>query len=412
MARKRRVLYVDMAPSVGGGVVSLYHLVKGLDRNSYEAHVVLRVSNSYVPRFRGLDVDTMVLGDDDGGSSASAAGSWSSLRRSRLAQWMRRSAPGESSVHLAGLCLRTYPKLWRQARALRQVIKRVQPDLVHLNDVVCVSRAGIMAARVSNVPAICHLRAMATRSRLDRWLSRFLRGYICISHAVDRHQREQGGRAEPSWVVYNGLDLSEFDDLPDPTAIRAEFGFAPADMVVGCVGRLRPWKGQHVLLHALAELAPKYPGLRGLIIGAPELHEPQYGDELLKMSQDLGLEGTVKFTGYRHDVPSLLKGMDLMVHASISPEPFGRVIIESMAARTVVIGTDAGGVPEVIQDRVTGLLVPPDDVGAMAQAIAHVLDHPQEREAWRVAARRLVEQEFTATRYVKGVEHVYEGILR
>ena len=412
VARQRCILYVDSAPSVGGSVISLYHLVRGLDRNSYKPHVVLSASNSYAPRFRDLGVDTTVLGEDDGVSGADAATSWSSLRRSALAGWMRRSALGESCVHLVGLCLRTFPKLSRQARALRQVIERVKPDLVHLNDVVCVSRPGIMAAWISNTPAICHLRAMAMRSPIDRWLSRSLRGYICISRAVDRHQGKQGGRTQPSWVVYNGLDLSEFDGLLDRDSVRAEFGFVPHDMVVGCVGRLRPWKGQHVLLRALAELTPRYPRLRGLIVGAPELHEQPYRDELQKLSRDLGLEGIVKFTGFREDVPSLLHGMDVMVHSSISPEPFGRVIIESMAARTVAIGTDAGAVPEVIQDGATGLLVPPDDVGAMAQAIAYVLDHPQEMEAWRAAARRMVEEQFTATRYVKGVEKVYEEILR
>jgi glycosyltransferase involved in cell wall biosynthesis len=104
--------------------------------------------------------------------------------------------------------------------------------------------------------------------------------------------------------------------------------------------------------------------------------------------------------------------MDVLVHASTAPEPFGRVIIEGMAAGTPVVGTNAGAVPEIIEDKVTGLLVPPGDAGAMAEAIAWVLEHPQEAQAMRLAARRAVELRFTTERYVQGVERVYEEILR
>ena len=410
---RARILYVDLAPAVGGSVISLYHLMKGLDRGSYEPHVILRASNDYAARFRGLGVNVVTIGGGDAVSSDVVAENWAGLRQSRLAKWLKRSALGEKIVHLVGFFLRTYPGLRREARTLGEILETIKPDLVHLNDVVCLSRAGIMAARKAGVPAICHLRTMAERNYFDRRLSRSLLGYICISHAVDHHQRTLGGRVAPSWVVYNGLDLGEFASSSggnDGAKIREELGLAEQNQVVGCIGRLVAWKGQHVFLRALAKLVPDYPQLRGLIIGAAEAYGQryeQYPRELEELNRDLGLEQVVTFAGFRRDVPRLLRGMDVLVHASTSPEPFGRVIIEGMAAGTSVVGTDAGAVPEIIQDKVTGLLVPPGDVEAMARAIAYVLGHPRQREAMCLMAGRAVEAKFTASHYVKGIERVY-----
>ncbi|MBN1400907.1 MAG: glycosyltransferase family 4 protein [Anaerolineae bacterium] len=419
MMGPRRILYIDLAPAVGGSVISLYLLVKGLDRARYEPRVVLCSSNGYVQRFRDLGVAVMTVETQTAGQLSSEAsegeggGIWLALRRSRFAQMLRKSTFGRSLVHVVGFFVRTWPALQQTARRLAELIESTQPDLVHLNDVVCVSRAGILAARRQGVPAICHLRAMAWRNAFDRRLSRWLRGYICISEAVQRHQRQLGGRTGPSWVVYNGLDLDDYETLVDRATARRELDLAlgPEDMVVGCVGRLVEWKGQHIFLQALGQLAPRYPRLRGLVVGAPESHSGAYAQELRDLADRPGLRDRVIFTGFRQDVPRLLSGMDVMVHASTAPEPFGRVLIEAMAAGTTVIGTRAGAVPEIIEDRVTGLLVAPGDVDAMAEAIAYALDHPDERGRWQRAARQVVGDQFDVRRYVRGVEQVYEALL-
>ena len=418
MLRPHRILYIDLAPSVGGSVISLYHLVKGLSRDRYEPHVVLSRSNSYAARFTELDIDVITVGDDAiprHAEQGTGGGIVSGLRRSQGARWLKRSPMGEWAVHTAGFHLRTLPTVRRAALELGRVIRDSRPDLVHLNDVVCVSRAGIMAAHRARVPALCHLRAMAGRNHFDRRISRSLRGFICISRAVDRHQRRLGGRVEPSWVVYNGLDLRELDDLGTDRSIRtemdAEFGFHPDDVILGCIGRLVAWKGHHVFLNAVAEIYSAYPKVRVLIVGSAQEHERSYAQELVDLAHERGLSEIVTFTGYRRDALRLLRGMDVMVHASIAPEPFGRVIIEGMAAGAVVIGTDAGAVAEIIQDGVTGFLVPPNDPESMAQRLAYVIDRPRQRDVWRQAARRTVERRFTAEQYVVGIEQIYESVL-
>ena len=417
MAGPQRILYIDLAASVGGSVISLYELVKGLDRERYEPHVILRAANPYVTRFRELGVAVTTLGESGAPAGDEERKLVARVRQAALAQRLKRSSLGERLVHLVGFYVRAYPRLRREAQELAEIMLAVQPDLVHLNDVICVSRAGIMAARKVGVPVVCHLRAMAERNYFDRWLSRSLRGFICISQAVERHERRLGGRVDPSWVVYNGLDLAEFDQFGDGARTRdgcrdVQLSIPIGDQMVGCVGRLVAWKGQRVFLRALARLRPRYPSLRGLIVGAPEADGAQYAQELMELTRQLGLEGEVTFAGFRQDISHLLRAMDVLVHASTAPEPFGRVIIEGMAAGAPVIGTNAGAVPEIIEDKVTGLLVPPGDEEAMAEAIAWVLDHPQERQAMCKAARCNVELKFTTAKYVQGVERVYEEILR
>jgi glycosyltransferase involved in cell wall biosynthesis len=413
--RRRRVLYVDMAPSVGGSIISLYHLVSHLDRTRYEPVVAFYGGNDYVSRFRALGVEVHTVGGGGTEESPDGTAAWTGLRQSRLARWLKRVKIGEDLVHLAGFFVRTWPALRRRSRQVASIVRQTCPDLVHLNDIVSVSRPGIMAARRVRVPAICHLRAMRTRSPFDRWLSRSLRGYICISHAVDRHQSGLGGRTEPTWIVYNGLDLADFslaerEDIR--SEVRADLGLDAQHIVVGCVGRLVPWKGQHVFLRALAQLTDSYPQLRGLIVGAPEAGKKAYMRQLRELVRELGLAERVDFLGFREDVPRLLQSMDLLVHASTAPEPFGRVIIEGMAAGTPVIATDAGAVPEIVESGRSGLLVPPDDVESMAEGVEYALTRPRERKAWQREARRVVEEHFDVQAYVEDVSQVYEDILR
>lgn len=404
------IALIDLAPAVGGSIISLYQLVKGLAGSEYQPHVILRAGNPYAERFRALGIPVSLVGAP-GGAGAGDASVVARVRQGRLTGWLKGSAAGAALVHGVGFYARQYPTVRREAAEIAGVLRAGRPRLVHLNDIIAVTRPGILAARRLGLPAICHLRAMQPRSLYDRRLSRALRGYICISRAVDAQQREQGGRIAPTWIVYNGLDLSEIDQPVDGLAVRAELGLLPDDQVVGCVGRLVAWKGQEVLLRALAALTPRYPHLRGLIVGAPEHNSGDYERALRDLAAQLGIAERLVWTGYRDDVPRCLRAMDLLAHTSIEPEPFGRVLIEAMAAGVVTIGARAGAVPEIITDGVDGLTTPPGDASALAAAMARVLDQPSAAQAWRRAARATVERRFTLAAYARGVAQVYREIL-
>jgi glycosyltransferase involved in cell wall biosynthesis len=412
----RRILYVDLGAAVGGSVISLYYLVRGLDRRRYQPHLLLHAENPYVARFRALGAEVSTTGTvlrGLGGTAGQGSGAeeWSAVRGSRFLGALKRFPGGPALVHGVGFYLRQVPALRRRRDELMALMRAAQPDLVHLNDALPVQRAAAWAARQLKLPALCHIRSLEQRNAFDQWLSRSLCGYICISRAVEVHLRTLPGRIGPSWVVYNGLDVADYAPLLDAPNPRAALGLAAEDQVIGCVGRLVPWKGQAVFLKALARLAPRYPHLRGLVVGAAEGKDEPYRRELEALAQASGLQERLVWTGYREDVARLMGAMDVLAHTSSAPEPFGRVLIEGMAAGVAVIGTAAGAVSEIIRDGESGLLVPPGDDAALASAIARLLDHPQERAALVATARREVEERFGAASTARGVERVYEELL-
>jgi glycosyltransferase involved in cell wall biosynthesis len=137
---------------------------------------------------------------------------------------------------------------------------------------------------------------------------------------------------------------------------------------VGMVGRIAPWKGQHVFLDAFAEAFPGG-GQRAVIVGAPLFGEDLYGLKIKALAAELGLDGRVQFTGFQGDVYAQLARFNVLVHASIIPEPFGQVIVEGMAAGLPVVAPAEGGPSELIEDGVTGMLYPLGDRSALARIL-------------------------------------------
>jgi glycosyltransferase involved in cell wall biosynthesis len=178
---------------------------------------------------------------------------------------------------------------------------------------------------------------------------------------------------------------------------------------VGVVGRLSPWKGQHVFLDAFAE-AFAGSDAEARLIGAALFEEQAYEAELRSKVDRLGLSGRVEFCGHRDDIAAELADLDVVVHCSTIPEPFGQVVVEAMSAGRPVIAAAAGGPLEIVTDGVDGLLTPPGDVGALASALARL-------EGDRALGERLVaEARTTATRFTPeaaaaGTSSVYDRVL-
>ena len=180
-----------------------------------------------------------------------------------------------------------------------------------------------------------------------------------------------GGRRDLVAVVPNGLDLD--GDPGDPAALRRSLGL-PDGPLVGVFSRLAPWKGQHVVLEALA----RSPGTACLVAGTALFGEDAYANALHALAAERGLADRVHFLGQRGDVPRLMRAVDVVVHPSTAPEPFGRTLVEAMLVGTPVIATDAGAAAEILDRGAAGTLVPPGDAAALADAIARVLSAPPE----------------------------------
>jgi glycosyltransferase involved in cell wall biosynthesis len=211
-------------------------------------------------------------------------------------------------------------------------------------------------------------------------------------------------------VIYDGIDLDAFRPSRDGAAVRRELGIPPGVPLVGIVGHIQAWKGQDVVLRALRLVRDTVPDVHCLVVGGVHRRGSEYARDLHRFVEEHGLTSHVIFTGPRDDVPDLMTAMDVVIHASVVAEPFGRVVLEGMAAARAVIATDMGGVPEILKDGVTGKLVPPDDPQSLAVAIVGLLADADQRRRLGENGRAEVEQRFSMQRHVRSVTDVYASL--
>jgi glycosyltransferase involved in cell wall biosynthesis len=206
-------------------------------------------------------------------------------------------------------------------------------------------------------------------------------------------------------VVHEGIDLEHVAAAP-PANVHAELWLPRHAPIVGNIAALAPHKGQRYLVDAAALVVREVPDARFVILGEGELR-PQ----LEKQVREHHLEKHVALPGFRPDALSLLKGFDLFVMSSVT-EGLGTSILDAMACGKAVVGTRAGGIPEVVADGQTGLLVPPRDPAALARAIVELLSDPQRRDRMGAAALARVRARFSADRMVRETLQVYTRLLR
>lgn len=250
-------------------------------------------------------------------------------------------------------------------------------EVIHANS----QKAFIVAALarlMGSPPVIWHLRDILTAdhfSRMNRQVAvtlanRCAAQVIVNSQATGNAFIKVGGNPQLVNVVYNGVCAYSFERLTseNPQNFREKLGLGNLPLV-GVFSRLSSWKGQHLLLEALRQL----PGVHALIVGDALFGEEDYVLKLKSLSQLPELQGRIHWLGFRHDMATLMKACDLIVHPSTAPEPFGRVIIEAQLAQKPVIASATGGALELIQDGINGCLFPSGNVAALAEIIQTLL---------------------------------------
>jgi glycosyltransferase involved in cell wall biosynthesis len=268
------------------------------------------------------------------------------------------------------------------------------------------------------LPYIWHVRDLAgSGERLARLAIRLRPAmWLANSHAVRASLIRQGCAETRIAVVHNGVDVSRFDPARSPEPFRHELGLDRSTLLVGAVGRLVPWKALETLLEAAARPATGDAQAAYVIIGdvvtdtANHAEALRYRETLLGLRDRLGLGDRVRFLGGRSDIPRVMAGLDILVHTAIE-EPFGRVLIEAMAAGTAVVASRGGGVTEIVEHGVTGYLVPPRDADAVAASIRLLAD-PERRSTMGRAGRERVLAHFTLEAYGDGIAEVITGVRR
>jgi len=194
--------------------------------------------------------------------------------------------------------------------------------------------------------------------------------------------------------------------MPPPSAPDASLDRP----TVAVVGRLVPWKGQDLFLRAMRKVVDFVPHAQGLIVGEPESFSLDYGDQLRKLRSELGLDAAIRFVDHITDMALVYAAIDLLAHTSVTPEPFGRVVIEAMACGLPVVTPAEGGGREIVVDGVTGRHVEPRDADALAAAILDLLGDPGKARAIGAAGRERVRQLFSLDRLVAEMTALYREI--
>ncbi len=358
--RSLRVVYVNHCAKLSGGELAMLRLVGAVD--GVRAHVVLAEDGPLVPLLRaaGAVVDVEPVAAEAGG-----------LRR--------------ESVVLSRLPLRVAGQWAAYTFWLARWLRRERPDVVHTNSLKA-AVYGTVAARLAGVPVVCHIRDRIAVDYLPGPAAGAVRALVglladgVIANSVSTLNTLQfSSSGPPARVIRDGVPAMRTDHVPS------------ARLRVGILGRISPWKGQDVFLRAFAEAFPEDEA-EAVVIGAPMFGEVAFDRELRALAETLGLGARVEFTGFRADIAAELARLDVLVHASVIPEPFGLVVVEGMAAGLAVVAADAGGPAEVVVDGVTGLLVPPGDVAALARALTRLAESPDlRRRLGEAAARKATE---------------------
>jgi glycosyltransferase involved in cell wall biosynthesis len=297
---------------------------------------------------------------------------------------------------------------WAATR-LALILKRKKCQLIHYHDAHAVM-LGALASRIAKVP----LRVLTRRvdfplneNLVSRWkYQKNIDAFIAVSTGVQDVLVKGGIERRKIYVVPDGIDFTPYEENKERGALRVELNFSPDDYVVGIVAHLADHKGHKYLIEAIRLLKEKLPQVRLIIVGEGPLKL-----ELSRQVKDFHLEDVVFFLGFREDIPRILASLDLFVLSS-HLEGLGSSLLEAMASRLPVVATRVGGIPDVVIHQETGLLVPPKNPPALAEAILDMYTHRERARQMGQKGYEVVHRKFSAEAMASRVIDVYQRLFK
>ena len=376
------ILYIDNTARMSGAEFSLLSLMKGLDRRRFQPLLLLPEEGPFAERARKLGIEIHFV--------------------PALIRF------GE------GYGLRALPRVARSAWRIVTLIRRRRIAIVHANSPRA-AYIGNLAGRLAGAFTLTHVRDIE-RSPFcspakSRWLGFLSDRIIAVSKAAAAAVLDVrpalGAKVE---VIVNGVDPQEVRARPREE-VRGRLGIPAAAPLIGCVGILNPVKGQDVLIRAAARVRAEFPDLKVLLIGETfHAADAAYREGLVQLASELGMGGCIVFTGFRDDVFDLVGALDVFVHPAVYRDPLPRTLLEAAALAKAIVASDTGGVPEIIDDRVSGILVKPGDDAALAAAVISLLRDPQTARRLGAAAREKAAAAFSIQGHVSAVMAAYDRL--
>ena len=398
-----KVLFVHHGGNIGGAPVSMLQLAAALDRRRFVPEVIFTQTGPILEFARALGVSARVV-------------------NLRGAFFYSAHVP----VRLRML-VPFFLHFWPTVRAARRLVLQECPDLVHLNTSVLIPVA--IGVKQAGVPLVWHVREVPGPNLwLRRWQTNIIAQLADSIIANSTYVQQAFPSSIQVHVIHNALDLSRFqiNEEAARARIRHELSLPTTAPIVLMIGSVQAVKGHYLLVQAALSIVLKHPDVRFVIVagGVDSAYARSWRgrvklllglplDNVAQMQQQIqeaGLSGHFVFTGYRHDIPELLAASDVVAFLPQAAEGFGRPLIEAMAAGRPVVATDIGPTREILGEG-TGLLVPPGDADAVAQAISSLLADPLRRQSMGAAGRQRVQEHFSMDQHVARITRLYEHVL-
>ena len=368
-----RILYVHGIEAIGGAERDLIALLKTLDRHKWEPHVVCPGTGPFREQLHAIAVPTHAM----------SLPPW----RKSLALFQRRSA----------------------VRRLGSLVDQLDPAMIHVNDIWWVPHTvRAIARRTSNpVPIVAHVRQEIEPEKVRRYELDRVEAVIAISQQIEQSLIAGGVSVNHVRTVYSGIDLSERPLTHDDQAIRRMIGVTNEAVLIGTIANLFPRKGYEVMLRALPAIVRAVSTVHYVIVGSDD-HD--YADRLKRLAHELNIADRVHIVGFQDPVQPFLVSLDLYVHPALM-EGFGIAVVEAMAMGKAVVATTTGGLPEVVAQGETGLLVPPGDAESLATTVVSLLLDGVRREQMGRNGRARVHERFSLDASVMNMEQLYGEVL-
>lgn len=364
-----KILYVHGIGHIGGAEMDLLAIMKSLNREQFLPSVACPPTGAFIERVREMGIPAFPV----------SFPSWRKIK-----------------------------DCWRIPFAvvsLAAILKREKFDLVHGNDYWWTPLVWL-ACRIRNIPFLVHVRQQIHPRRVKQyWLAKPER-VLTICQEIRQSAIDGGVHPNRVQVVYSGMDLSSITQTTGGE-IRKRYGLQPGQPLIGAVANLFPRKGYEYLLQALADARTVIPDIHCVILGEGD---DAYYQKLLHLAHVLDVKAAVTFAGFQSDVLVHMADFDVVVLPSIL-EGFGIVLLEAMAMGKPVVASKVGGIPEAVEEGVTGLLVPPAHSGKLAEALLLLLKNSSLRRSMGEAGKKRVATIFSLERTILALEKTYCQVL-
>lgn len=391
---KRRIFFLEgnRDGTVGGSYHLMYDLIRALDREQYMPVAGFHVDNLVADRLRRDGVETHIfefpqpftIGVDylDGVL-----------------------APVRKGVNF-------FKRFMLPALRYARFLRSHQIDLVNLNNSINRNFSWMLAAMISRTKCMTHEMGINDSFPFAaRFFGKRLESIVCLSHAIHDNMIKKGVGYPQSEVIHCGIDLSRYRIKATPAQLRERHSIGSKDPVIGVVGNIKYWKGQDTIVRATGIIKEKYPNIRCLLVGDCSPSDLTYKAGLLEVCKRMSIADNVLFTGFQENAIDYMNLMDIVVHTSVLPEPFGIVTLEAMSLAKPLVSTDIGGPTEVVVDGETGLLVTPGQPERLAAALLSLLSHMDKARQMGLAGKDRLQKEFAFEKSMERTMRVYDRIF-